>query len=436
LSLRKDYPAFTKRTQSSACRNLPMEAKSEPWTLTARWLIPVDAPPLERGTVTIHGDRIVAVQPNGVHTPDVDLGNTALLPGLVNAHAHLDLSGLRGKCPPTTDFTAWLRGVIRHRRGQTPEAIAVDVGTALQECFRYGITLIGDIAGAGTSQADLVHDSWRTVVFREVLGLSEERARHAWEEVVANMQLPAGGSWRDGNSRTGLSPHAPYSVHSTLFQRIAGRARNERFPVAIHLAETREELQLLEQHQGPFVPFLTELGVWEPQGLCSSLAEILAAYSGGGPVLFVHCNYLDSAAPIPPNATIIYCPRTHAAFGHPPHPFREFLARGVRIALGTDSLASNPDLDILAEARFVYARNPDFPAATLLRMITLSGAEALGWADETGSLTPGKSADLVVLPLLTEATSDPQRLVLESSLPVQKTLFRGAWRAGSASDRS
>ena len=109
--------------------------------------------------------------------------------------------------------------------------------------------------------------------------------------------------------------------------------------------------------------------------------------------------------------SIVYCPRTHAAFGHPPHPFREFLARGVRVCLGTDSLASNPDLDILAEARFVHRRYPDFPGDALLRMVTLSGAEALGWADEAGSLEPGKSADFVAVPLPDRDAADPHELL-------------------------
>src|SRR5205814_8406147 len=124
----------------------------------------------------------------------------------------------------------------------------------------------------------------------------------------------------------------------------------------------------------------------------------------------------------PPPSTLVYCPRTTAAFGHPPHPFREFLQRGVRVALGTDSLASNPDLDLLAEMRFVHQRHPDFPGDALLRMGTLSGAEALGWADETGSLTPGKSADLVVVPL-PDIDGDPYQLLFESPQPVARTMF-------------
>ena len=116
--------------------------------------------------------------------------------------------------------------------------------------------------------------------------------------------------------------------------------------------------------------------------------------------MFVHGNYLDPAdTPFLPSQTVVICPRTHAAFGHAAHPFPHFLQRGVRIALGTDSLASNPDLDILAEARFLRAHYPEVEPAMLLRMLTLSGAEALGFDGVTGSLTAGKSADLVVLPL-------------------------------------
>ena len=142
-------------------------------------------------------------------------------------------------------------------------------------------------------------------------------------------------------------------------------------------------------------------------------------------VLLIHGNYLPPDTPFYPNQTLVYCPRTHAAFGHPPHPFPAFLERGVRVALGTDSLASNPDLEMLAEARFLHARYPDVPGDAVLRMLTLSGAEALGWADRTGSLTPGKSADFVVLPLSDSEPADPHALVWESDRSVQHVVIRG-----------
>jgi cytosine/adenosine deaminase-related metal-dependent hydrolase len=396
---------------------MPEEA---PWTLTARWVFPVEGPPLERGTVTIQGDKIAAVEPGGGRTADVDLGNTAILPGLVNAHTHLDLSGLRGKCPPTGDFTEWLREVIRHRRSQTPEQAVSDIQIGLLESQVYGTTLLGDISAAGASWPGLVDKPLRAAVFREILGLPADRARQAWMDMLRWSRELSPST----NCRWGLSPHAPYSVNAALIRAIAWNGHL----MAIHLAESRAELDLIERHEGPFVGFLEELRVWSPDDLVPSVDWVLWRTRRASFALLIHGNYLQPSANIPPNATLVYCPRTHAAFGHPPHPFREFLARGVRVALGTDSLASNPDLDILAEARFVHGKYADVPGATLLRMITLSGAEALGWADDTGSLTPGKSADLVVLPLPDEERSDPHLLVLESALRVAKTLFRGAWR--------
>jgi cytosine/adenosine deaminase-related metal-dependent hydrolase len=196
-------------------------------------------------------------------------------------------------------------------------------------------------------------------------------------------------------------------------------------PLTIHLAESAAELELLERHSGPFVPFLAELGAWDSTGLAWGPEHVLELTREAKPVLYVHCNYLPPDAPISPHGTVVYCPRTHAAFGHPPHPFRDFLARGVRIALGTDSLASNPDLSVLNEMRFVHARYPELPGATLLRMGTLAGAEALGWADETGSLTPGKSADFAVVPLPDAEADDPHRLLFESDFAVRETWFRG-----------
>src|SRR4051794_4094825 len=106
---------------------------TRPWTLTARWVLPIDGPPLERGTVTIDGDRIAAVGPRGSAAIDVDLGDVAVLPGLVNAHTHLDLTGLRGQCPPTPDFTHWLRGVIRFRRERSEAQVLEDVSAGVAE---------------------------------------------------------------------------------------------------------------------------------------------------------------------------------------------------------------------------------------------------------------------------------------------------------------
>jgi cytosine/adenosine deaminase-related metal-dependent hydrolase len=208
-----------------------------------------------------------------------------------------------------------------------------------------------------------------------------------------------------------------------LLHRSVPRASN--IPWAIHLAESAAELQLLAEHTGPFVDFLRELKVWAPAGLVADPAEVIALARSAPTALLVHANYLPPNAPLGPMHTIVYCPRTHAAFGHPPHPLPALLERGVRVALGTDSLASNPDLDILAEARFAQQRHPQVPGEALLQMLTLHGATALGRGHETGSLTPGKLADVVVLPLPNDEPVDPHELLWESQRPVQAVLVAG-----------
>jgi cytosine/adenosine deaminase-related metal-dependent hydrolase len=389
-------------------------------TLTARWVFPVDGPPLPRGTVTVRGASIEAVEPAGRRTADLDFGNAAILPGLVNAHTHLDLSGLRGLAPPSLDFTAWLRQVVAFRRSRSPEQIQADVHAGLAECLRFGTTLVGDISSDGTSWQFLAEAPLRAVVYREWLGLTEERRRQAedWTRYLETEHKPT------ETCRLGLSPHAPYSVHQATIAELC----ETRLPFCIHLGETAAELELLEHRRGPFVEFLTSLGAWNPKGLAPSPQWILEQTRRAAHPLYVHANYLSGETPSLSAGSVVYCPRTHAAFGHPPHPFREFLKAGVRVVLGTDSLASNPDLDILAEARYLKTRYPDLDGAVLLRMLTLSGAEALGWGRETGSLAPGKSADLVVLPTPNTEPADPHDLLFLSSVEIESMCSRGVWR--------
>jgi cytosine/adenosine deaminase-related metal-dependent hydrolase len=400
-------------------------------------VFPIAGPPLERGTITIRGDKIEAVEPHGVRSADEDLGPVAILPGLVNAHTHLDLSGARNRIPPTDPdhFTDWLRGVIAYRRTRTPEQTQQDIKDGLAECLRFGTTLIGDIASEGASWDALCEAKLRAVVYYELIGLSQERADAAMErarEFAARVGVPASAGLNNAPAeagtptRLGFSPHAPYSANGRFFGDIGPG-----YAIATHLAESPDEMELLNSHTGPFVDFLSQLGVWNPEGL-GRLGRILTSSRHNDVNLLVHCNYLPESEwrYIGGGGHFVaYCPRTHAAFGHPPHPFRDFLARGIRVCLGTDSLASNPDLDILAEARFVRSRYLDFPGDQLLRMITLSGAEALGWADECGSLEPGKSADWVTISLPNVDESDPHELVLNhAEVGERRTMWRGEWR--------
>jgi aminodeoxyfutalosine deaminase len=392
-------------------------------TFTARWVFPVSGPPLANGTVTVNGDRVEAVEPRGTRTPDEDFGNTAIVPGLVNPHTHLDLSGARGRIPPTDPdhFTDWLRGVIAYRRSRSAEQTQADIRAGLAECLRFGTTLIGDIASEGASWDALLRARTRAVVFHEIIGLTSQGVER-WKEAARWVKDRS----RDG-CQAGFSPHAPYSVNAAVLMKSVGCVR----PVTIHLAESPAEIELLAHRRGPFVEFLRQLGIWDDAVLAESLDWVLTRTSHVGtprPVLYAHCNYLPTNTSFRRHTSVVYCPRTHAAFGHPTHPFREFLSRGVRACLGTDSLASNPDLDILAEARFVRSRYPDFPGDQLLRMATLSGAEALGWAFECGSLEAGKSADFVVVPFPDTDAADPHELLFADHAGARRTMFRGQFR--------
>jgi aminodeoxyfutalosine deaminase len=399
-----------------------MPGAADEQVLSARWVFPVSGPPLAGGTVTVRGNRIESVDAAGARTPDIDFGNGAIIPGLVNAHTHLDLSGTRGATPPTSDFVAWLRQVIGHRRTQN----ANDIRAGLDESLRFGTTLIGDIAAGGSSWSALADAPVWAVCFRELLGLRHELVMAAWAELV---------HWVNDHPdtptcRAGVSPHAPYSVHKAMIEAAA-----RLWPICIHLAETMAERELLESQSGPFVPFLQDLGVWDPSGLAPSWDWIAWKASRAPNALFAHGNYLPPNTPLPPNATIVYCPRTHAAFGHTPYPLIEFLRHGVRVALGTDSLASNPDLDVLAEARHVHRMFPDVTGDAILRMATLNGAEALGFGRVAGSLEAGKSADLVVVPLANR--EDPETTLLlfgQDSLSARRTMWRGQWRAATTAE--
>ncbi len=414
--------------------------KSNPLTLRARYIFPVESDPIAEGLLMIRGGRIVSVQPAGTLTPDLDLGNVAITPGFVNAHTHLELSAIEPPSPskanPSENEIEWLGRVVEQRHSGSLETLQARIQENLSEAIQSGTTMLADTTTAGLSWPAITQAPIRATVFAELIGLKRMRGletiQSAWDWIESIGPLDQNTI----NAKPGLSPHAPYSTSEWLYH----RAASSRLPLSTHLAEMPEEFELLETRQGPLREFLEQLGAWDDSW--EPLSPAPADYVRKGALreadwILAHGTYLEpndywqlrpEASNDGHRVAVAYCPRTHARFGHRPHPFHSMLERGVIVCLGTDSLASNPSLSILDEMRFLRAEHPEVSGALILTMGTLFGAWALKAEGTTGSLKAGKAADLAVLALPEADEADPYDLLFKSELPVVASAFEGRFQ--------
>jgi cytosine/adenosine deaminase-related metal-dependent hydrolase len=381
-------------------------------SLKARVVFPVDRPPIEHGVVTIDCERIVGVGKKATETTLIDLGEVALFPGLVNAHTHLEFSHLQRPLGHAgMPLVEWIRLVIQER-GRADYAPADSIQAGLNETLRSGVTTVGDVAAQDDALPETGFD---LTTFTEVIAFSRARADSALASVKQRLDRSV---QRAAQQRIGISPHAPYTVSPHLLIQLIALARERSMPVAMHLAESADELQFLLEGTGAFQQLLDERSMWDseavPRG--SRPLDYLRLLAGAPRALVIHGNYLDDEetaflATYVKRMSLVYCPRTHSYFGHEPYPLAKLLAAGANVALGTDSRASNPDLDLLSEMRQVAQSHPGIEPHTILQIGTLAGARALGWADEVGSITPGKLANLVAIPLRSEPRGDIQEML-------------------------
>ena len=300
----------------------------------------------------------------------LDLGNVALLPGLINAHTHLEFSDLPSPLGTVGNrLPAWIRQVMAHRhaanRQPASPAPAIRVRPVWPSALAAVRRAVGEIATRSVVQRSGKHRFAvrpTSTVFWEVIGLRPEQLaeRLAAAEAHLHRAWPASAC-----ASPGLSPHAPYSVHPDLLDRVLRLATAANVPVAMHLAESREELELLAAGSGPFRELLIELGVWSPDVFRGGRRPLdyLRRLAQAPRALAIHGNYLDGEeieflAANRSKMSVVFCPRTHAFFAHEGYPLAAMLARGVNVALGTDSRASNPDLSLLAEMRFCAGTTP------------------------------------------------------------------------------
>jgi cytosine/adenosine deaminase-related metal-dependent hydrolase len=400
--------------------------------IRARWVFPVDRPPIECGEVAIAGGRIVDVRPVEHVSVLTDAeSQTALIPGLVNAHTHLEFTLLSSPLPAETTFAEWIRLIVAHRRARGDYPVEA-LRTGLRESAAAGVTTIAEIATAGWTYGPFNADAPRTVAFREAIALNPDMLGVIADAVAGHVEQLRGHP----SVIAGISPHAPYSVHPELFRTLVKQAQESRAPLAVHLAETHDELELLANGTGPLVELFSESGFWRPDAIPrgSRPMDYLRMIAGLPQALVIHGNYLEADEHEflagKSNLTVVYCPRTHAHFRHEPHPWRDLMSRGVRVALGTDSRASNPDLSLWKEMQFLRERFPQVAPAELLAMGTQAGADSLGLDRQTGTLCAGKSADVAVVRLAGDDRDEPHEWLLNPASQPVAAMREGRWIAG------
>ena len=371
--------------------------------LSARWILPVDGPAVEYGALLIGPEgRIVAVGPEPLvprppATPVEDFGDALLVPGLINTHTHLELTGLEGE-PPEPDFAAWIRRLRETKAARTPEAFLDAARRGLADCLAAGVTTVADTGDSGAVIRAIAEAGGSGIAYQEVFGPHPDQC----EESLAGLRqrVEELGRFAVGRVGLGVSPHAPYTVSGPLYAATAEWARRQGLPVAVHLAESPAECTLLERGAGAFAE------AWRRRGIP------MPAPSGRTPVAWldehgvlssrtlcihvVHAGAEDVGRLARAGAAVAHCPLSNRAHGHGTAPLAALLAARVRLGLGTDSTVSVGRLDLLAEARAARALG-GLGADRALGLCTLDGARALGLEAETGSLAPGKWGDCVVI---------------------------------------
>jgi cytosine/adenosine deaminase-related metal-dependent hydrolase len=406
--------------------------------LRARLVVPVAQPPIENGVVEIQGQRITLVDrwpasSSRAHGRVFDLGEVILLPGLINAHCHLDYTRVAGQIPPLKCFTDWIKAIVALKAAWSYSEFAESWLAGAGMLVRTGTTTVADIE----TVPELIPDVWpatplRVVSFRELIHL---QGGSAAEEVVCGAVSQWASLPRTG-SGLGLSPHAPYSTTGSLLRSAAREARTRQWRLSTHLAESEEEFDMFRYARGPLHHWLESQRPMQDCGHVSPVRYLAGLNYLGSDLLAVHVNYLDhgdAALLARHQVHVVHCPRSHAYFRHKPFPRQELTQAGVNLCLGTDSLASvnkrtggTVELNLFSEMTALARAAPELTPLAILRTATVNGAQALGWAGELGELTAGALADLIAVPYDGEVDLAVEGLIHYPG-EVCSVMMRGGW---------
>jgi aminodeoxyfutalosine deaminase len=372
--------------------------------IRARTVVTVDGAPIRNGAVAISGNQITDVgkfpEVSARHsgTKIVDLGEQALLPGLINAHCHLDYTCLRGKIPPRKSFADWIRAINAEKAKLSHEDYVASINEGFAEAKRFGTTTIANLT-AFPELISQIQAPVRTWWFAELIDV---RSPGRADEIVdlAIESLKSAPNW-------GLAPHAPFTASRELYRRCQGVGRREKVLLTTHLAESREEMEMFRHGLGPLYEFMKSIG--RPVNDCGQetpLKNLVGRLGDGSqPARWIvaHLNELAESdfkllRELTSKFHIVHSPRSHDYFGHSHFPFERLRALGFNISLGTDSLASNESLNLFAEIRAFLRNAPGISPDKLFEMITINAALALHQEKSMGRIRPGFQADLIAVP--------------------------------------
>ncbi len=408
--------------------------------LRARTVLPVTAPPIENGAVVVSGQRIHGVGSlramKSIFPGEsiVDLGETVLLPGLVNTHCHLDYTDMAGLWPPPKGFTDWISQMLAAKAEWSYTDYARSWLNGAKMLLKSGTTTVGDIEAA----PELLPEVWdatplRIISFLEMTGV---RSRLDPERILGDA-LRKIRSLDHSRCSAALSPHAPYSTSPEVL-RLCGRvSRDDNLSISIHVAESEQEFEMFTRARGEMFDWLNKNGRDSADcGLGSPVKHLETAGLLGKNTLAVHANYLtetDFKLLARRKTTVIHCPRSHQYFAHEPFPLKKLAAAKVNLCVATDSLATvtrigreRLSLNLFEEMRALTRTNPGLPASAIIRMATVNGANALGQSGQIGELAKNARADLIAVPLAGK-TRDIYEAVVHHASTVAASMIDGQW---------
>jgi cytosine/adenosine deaminase-related metal-dependent hydrolase len=394
----------------------------------ARLIVTMNGPPIENGAVAIEGNRVVDVGLfNEVKARNsaevVDLGEQALLPGLINAHCHLDYTCLRGKIPPPKSFADWIRAINAEKAKLSQRDFLASISQGFAEAKRFGTTTIGNLTAFPELVAK-INEPIRTWWFAELIDVREpKRAKDVVDLSVESLKSKE--NW-------GLAPHAPFTASVDLYRRCEEIARAKNILLTTHLAESREEMSMFRDGSGPLYEFMKRIG--RPMDDCghdTPLALFVGRRAPPGRWIVAHLNELaesdfDLLAKSAGKFHVVHSPRSHGYFAYSRFPFERLRALGLNICLGTDSLASNEDLSLLAEMRAFQKNEPRTSPEAILSMVTVNPARALRREDALGKIHPGFRADFISLPCASSTSVFEEIIAFDR--PVDWTMLDGKIR--------